>query len=48
MKSKKRVLITVGIVLLIVLIGFISYNILTDKDNEIYRCRYCEMSLKKK
>jgi len=32
MKSKKRVLITVGIVLLIVLIGFISYNILTDKD----------------
>ncbi len=22
--------------------------ILTDKDNEIYRCRYCEMSLKKK
>ena len=22
--------------------------ILTDKENEIYRCRYCEMSLKKK
>ncbi len=22
--------------------------ILTDKENEVYRCRYCEMSLKKK
>ena len=22
--------------------------ILTDKENEIYRCKYCEMSLKKK
>lgn len=32
MKSKKKVFITVGVLVLIVLIGLISYNILTDKN----------------
>lgn len=28
--------------------GLDQIFILTDKENEVYRCRYCEMSLKKK
>lgn len=32
MKSKRKVFITIGILVLIVLIGLVSYNILTDKD----------------
>ena len=49
MKKKIFISVVVGSIVLLTILGVvISYKIKKDKENEVYRCLYCESSLKNK